>query len=66
MTLNTPNIPDELKGLPQWVLYDTNKIPHQPSGRKASSTDPGTWTTFDDAVANLNGFAGVGIILTKD
>lgn len=61
-------IPDALKVLPQWVLWRAsdrldpqtgsiiglNKIPYTIDPDKpASSTDPGTWTTFDRCVAAL-------------
>lgn len=57
------NIPDELKQVPQWVLWrfewrddrdgrgEWSKVPHsacQP-GAKASSTDARTWSPFDEA-----------------
>ena len=45
----------------------TTKIPYQTNGRRASSTDPLTWGTFDtcyDAFRN-GGFDGIGIFLAK-
>lgn len=44
------------------------KMPVQPNGNAASSTDPATWTTFDEAMiaADANGFAGVGFVFTED
>jgi hypothetical protein len=52
-------IPDELKGLDQWVCWrytwdseaeKWTKCPLNPrTGNKASSTDPKTWTSFDFA-----------------
>jgi len=63
-------IPDELKRLPQWVLYkrenrngNTTKIPYTISGDKARSDDPLTWATFEACVSALsdNGcFDGIG------
>jgi putative DNA primase/helicase len=54
-----------------WKFEDVNgkttKIPYQLNGRRASSTDPSTWITFDaccDAYAN-GGFDGIGIFLAK-
>lgn len=50
-------IPDELRALPQWVSwrYETRgekrtKVPLNPAtGRRASSTDPATWGTYEAA-----------------
>lgn len=61
----------------QWVLYKLrwnqkrgkyDKVPFQPSGSHASSTNSKTWTTFDHAKASfelLGEFYGLGIVLTK-
>lgn len=45
------NIPEELKERAQWVVADKNKTPYQCNGRKASPTDPSTWTDFNTACA---------------
>jgi len=51
------NIPDELKALPQWVVWQgverngrTTKPPRQTDGRPAKANDPSTWTTFEKAM----------------
>ena len=51
------NIPDELKALPQWVVWQAverngkiTKPPRQIDGRPAKANDPSTWTTFEKAV----------------
>ena len=56
------NIPDELKALPQWVVWQaverngrTTKPPRQIDGRAAKANDPSTWTTFEKARAARNG-----------
>lgn len=45
----------------------TTKIPYMTKTRKASSTDPNTWKTYDEAATALdngsNNFSGIGIIL---
>lgn len=47
-------IPDELKKKPRWVCWVDDKTPiNAISLRGASSTDPGTWTTFDNAVKSI-------------
>ena len=65
-------MPEELKKLPQWVLYKAEgkkgKVPYQPSGERAKVNDPKTWITFDEAVAayKAGGFVGIGFVFTKD
>ncbi len=61
------SIPTELTSLPRWVLRKA-KIPKQLSGAGASSTDPATWTTFDEVKAAYlaGGFDGIGIVLSGD
>jgi len=52
------HIPEDLKALPQWVTWrytwqqeKWDKPPRPaPTGRLASSTDPRTWSLFDDGV----------------
>jgi putative DNA primase/helicase len=66
------NIPAELRELPQWVVWkyelrddDWTKPPFSAStGRKADSTDPATWSTFDVARAayECGGWDGVGVV----
>jgi putative DNA primase/helicase len=63
-------IPDELKPRKQWVCwrYETRegkktKVPYQSNRKPASSTDPATWTTFDD-VTKAQGFDGIGFVVT--
>ena len=54
--MNYDKIPSELKSLKQWVCaWNTSKVPMQ-SKRKlaASSTNPETWSTFEDAVSSID------------
>lgn len=37
------------------------KVPYQTNGIKASSTDRGSFTSFDDAVSHMNGYSGIGL-----
>jgi hypothetical protein len=61
---------EDLKAQRRWVLWrlekrdgkDT-KVPYQISGRKASSTDPGTWATFVEVSANTEDFSGIGAVM---
>jgi hypothetical protein len=71
------NLPAALAPLvakPNWVLWrwewkknKWDKPPYQPNGEYASSTDPRTWSTYDEVVAALdrsNGhFDGIGFML---
>lgn len=73
------NLPDELKALPNWVMWAYrwienadkpgywNKPPLQSNNRFARSDDPATWASFPHVVLtyqkNQNLFDGVGIML---
>lgn len=64
-------IPDELKARRQWSVCgaeyskDAPKRPYNPiTKRPASSTDPTTWVTFEEAVAS--GPAAIGFMLSAD
>ena len=60
------NIPECLRMMPQWCVADPiTKAPRNPTtGKYASPTDPTTWGTFREAVANPN-FPCVGFMITK-
>ncbi|MBA2692325.1 MAG: hypothetical protein H0U65_07515 [Rubrobacter sp.] len=70
------NIPDELKERRQWLLWrwevkpegGMTKVPYRADGRRASSTNPETWTGFEDALQSheTGRFSGVGFAVTKD
>jgi Family of unknown function (DUF5906) len=63
---------------PNWVLWrweknekgnDWTKVPYRPNGKKASSNDPNTWSTFKDVIKALDGFDdfdGIGFCLDND
>ncbi len=65
-------IPIELKRLDRWVcwsLIDDRKIPINPrTGKAASSTDPMTWGTYDEAKEgeNVFGCTGIGFVFNGD
>ncbi len=70
-TVNFETIPQELKDVPQWVLWryeDGRKVPYQVSGYRASSTNPEHWSTFDVAreAYDRGGYSGVGFVFTDD
>jgi hypothetical protein len=62
-------VPSQLKNLPNWVCWKSDKIPYiAANGWKAKADDPSTWTTFKralDAIDILNGndYAGIGFEL---
>lgn len=61
------SIPTELHGLTQWVCA-RNKIPMNPhNGERASTTDPSTWASLDQAYAGIErfGFDGIGFVFTR-
>ncbi|MGB2693552.1 MAG: AAA family ATPase [Dehalococcoidia bacterium] len=64
-------IPRELRDLDQWVVYrieqrngKATKVPYQPDGQLASTTDPSTWLTRQQA-RDAEGFAGTGFVFTE-
>ena len=76
MTVHLQHIPPELRALDQWVLWKAEarngkatKIPYSArSTGRASSTDPQTWASFDDARTAYDGggYDGIGFVFTKD
>lgn len=74
------NIPNELKRRDQWVAWNleydpktganTKKVPYQPNGAMASSTDPATWSTHDEVVSawenGVHNFDGIGYVFSAD
>ena len=73
------NIPLGLRSVPRWTLWNYvligegetqrwSKLPVQPNGKAASSTNPTTWTDFLSAeAAYLTGrFDGIGFVFTGD
>jgi hypothetical protein len=73
------SIPFALKAVDQWVVWRAEpkmdgpgmaKVPYQENGRKASSTNPSTWTDYRSAIGALNdeesGYAGIGFVLRAE
>ena len=65
-------IPTSLKAIPRWVLWKYvkdgkgwKKLPCQVTGKPASSTDPKTWSTYDDVADELlmGNYDGIGIAI---
>lgn len=70
------NIPDELKGLKQWVLWKSinrngklTKIPYQTNGITAKCNDPTTWGSFDVVYSILepnHEYDGIGFVFSRN
>jgi primase-polymerase (primpol)-like protein len=52
-----------LRDVPRWVRYSARKVPLQSAGGIASSTNPATWSTFDQAASSRVG-VGYGFVLS--
>jgi hypothetical protein len=70
-------MPDDLKERDQWVLWryelrggKWTKVPYQPDGQKASSTDPTTWSSFEEVCQayelHPELFDGIGFAFAAD
>jgi putative DNA primase/helicase len=67
------SIPEELRVRPQWVVWKAvgdkpDKVPYSArTGRKASSTDLLTWSTFQEALESYEngGYAGLGFVFSS-
>jgi primase-polymerase (primpol)-like protein len=71
----SPDAPETLRGVAQWVLWryesrdgHRTKVPISPfDGRRASTKDPSTWTTWEHASLALGTFTdceGIGFVFT--
>lgn len=77
MAVNIEAIPEEIRGLPRWLLWNWtwspgkkkyDKPPRQRDGCHASSTNANTWITFEDAIQHVDyrEFDGIGFVLIRD
>jgi hypothetical protein len=75
-TRATLRVPKDLEELDQWLLWRREqvgkretKVPYSIQGRKASSTDPRAWTSFELAQkawrASPRMYAGLGFVFVK-
>jgi primase-polymerase (primpol)-like protein len=76
--IDKAKIAQELAALPNWVCYRIEpdkrtgkaaKVPYSPkTSYKASSNNPQTWATLDEAIFSQNRFlfAGVGFVFTEE
>jgi putative DNA primase/helicase len=73
LPVNVESIPEELRVRPQWVVWKAvgdkpDKVPYSArTGRKASSTDLLSWSTFEEALKAYKGgeYAGVGFVFSS-
>jgi hypothetical protein len=70
-------VPDDLSELDQWVLWRyedrsgrVTKVPYQAGRARASSTDPGTWASFETIIHEWrsapNWYVGPGFMFAAD
>ena len=73
VTVHPEAVPTELKECVQWVLWcfeersgKPTKVPYTTEGAIASSTDHGTWSSFDTCIAAYrdSGYDGIGFVLS--
>ncbi|WP_458085835.1 hypothetical protein [Streptomyces malaysiensis] len=50
---------------PRWIRRTANKVPLTATGGTATSTDPDTWATYEEASASTAG-TGLGFVLVGD
>lgn len=68
------NVPASMRALPNWIRWKTvkrngdkpTKVPIQPTGPAASSTDPTTWTSFEEAEAYGHIGDGIGFVFPTE
>lgn len=63
-------IPDSMRQARRWMCWSyqirggrRTKMPYVPGGGPASSTDPDTWRTFEEAVKVEQFYSGIGFVL---
>jgi hypothetical protein len=70
---HSDSIPDGLRCRRQWVLWrymlkpgapKPTKVPYQPTGDKASHSDPGTWYDFPEVMSVVPSYDGVGFVFS--
>lgn len=56
---------EEVRGGQKTKNKRYTKVPYQINGKHASSTDPNTWVTFEEAQASVASFSGIGFSISK-
>ncbi|MDQ1255197.1 MAG: hypothetical protein QG646_4476 [Euryarchaeota archaeon] len=77
-TIDSEAYPSEMKDYDPWLLWKLEpqakgkpkKVPYCTSGYKASSTNPETWSSFDEAFDtyqnSAGAYSGIGFVFTKE
>jgi putative DNA primase/helicase len=73
LSVKVESIPEELRVRPQWVVWKAvgdkpDKVPYSSrTGRRASSTDLLTWSTFEEALRAYESdeYAGLGFVFSS-
>jgi putative DNA primase/helicase len=67
------SIPEEIKRFKNWVLWrleerdgKNTKIPYQRNGRRADTTNPDTWDTYDYIESTSTKSDGIGFVFSED
>src|SRR5665647_103617 len=82
LSVNMDLIPDEMKALKNWLLWKyedradlkgnvkKTKVPYQVNGKKAESTNPDTWASFENVLNTFerfpDNFNGIGFVFSED
>ena len=80
--VNVGLIPAEMKALTNWLMWKyedrrdskgnvkKTKVPYQVNGKKAESTNPDTWASFENVInafeRSPNNFNGIGFVFSED
>jgi putative DNA primase/helicase len=73
LLVKVESIPEELRARPQWVVWKSvgdkpDKVPYSArTGRRASSTELLTWSTFEEALEAYENrdYAGLGFVFSS-
>ncbi len=75
LSVKSEGIPDELKTYRAWVLWKLSRVGDKPTkhpysvhtGRRASSTDSRTWSSFEEALKayEAGGYEGIGFVFSS-
>jgi hypothetical protein len=73
VSAETFRVPDDLAELDQWLVWsreNETKVPYCITGRRASSTDPATWCSYNEALEEQRRhpqrWAGIGFVFSKE
>jgi len=67
------SVPEEIKRFKNWVLWrleerdgKNTKIPYQRNGRRADTTNPDTWDTYNYIESTGTKSDGIGFVFSED